>query len=882
MFSLSRWSVMSLALAVRLALPGTRAMAQVGSIGGKVTDEQGTALAGAQVTLDQTGKGAVSGATGSYTIEGVAAGSHTVRVRIIGYRSQTKTVSVASGVHATADFALLVDPLKLDAVVVTGTETPRTKLETSNATTVLSAADIIRADPRSTTEALRMVPGFTRIESSGGEVNENIIVRGLLGVEYVMFMEDGLPVFPTMHTFFMNADNLFRMDENIERMEVVRSASSALYGSNTPGAIINIINKTGGSTVSGSMKATGATEGLARYDFNANGPLSQDWRFNLGGFYRYDHGVRDPGYDGIRGGQLKMSLTHDLPNGYIQASLKYIDDRNQFILDLPMQNQTSPNYAPGFSDYGAMNTNEGLGVTVPIPTGQLTLPLENGIRTKAVWLTADAAFNFAGGWNVRNSAQIMQDQEEWNAIVNGDRFGTQSTIDSTILAQEGIGAVDSVKNFYTNVLNANGTRSLFSTPNNLLAEMGEWHVEKPLTAFQDQLTFKRSFDRGDAALGLYFANYTQGNVWYFTDILTDVQNNPHFVDLVAYRAGATIPVTVNGFRHFLSNYVNGNGQTAVFSGFGGVSLKLTDRLRADVGGRWENDNYVQNTEKDSTIALNGNTAPVDAEPFGTGAWRHFRRSIGEWAGSIGLNYRVNDRVAVYAQGSRAFKMPALDEFLNDTAQGQVDVTQPKHVETGEGGVKLLSGHYSLTLDAFYSVLKDISGQGAVIDPVTGRVTWETKTSPQQRSYGLEMEASANPRPEWIVLANATYLKAELGAGAGSDIGEWLNNVPRWIGNLSVSYAKSGFSLVGDWHFVDRRFSDVVNGVTLPAYSYFNFGGTYTLPGQSVRFFADLLNAFQSIGLEEGNPRAIAGTGGQFFFARPLLPRRFQAGMGYTF
>jgi hypothetical protein len=27
-------------------------------------------------------------------------------------------------------------------------------------------------------------------------------MRGILGVEYVMFMEDGLPVFPTMHTFF--------------------------------------------------------------------------------------------------------------------------------------------------------------------------------------------------------------------------------------------------------------------------------------------------------------------------------------------------------------------------------------------------------------------------------------------------------------------------------------------------------------------------------------------------------------------------------------------------------------------------------------------------------------------------------------------------------
>src|SRR5256886_10827446 len=189
---------------VCLAAPG-RARAQ-GSVGGKVTDEQGAALSGAQISLDQAGKGAVSGADGSYLIDAVAAGVHTVRARLIGYRGQTASVTVSGSQRATHNFTLASDPLNLEAVVVTGTATPRTKLETSNATTVLSAADITQAAPRSTTEILRYVPGFTRIESSGGEVNENITMRGILGVEYVMFMEDGLPVFPTMHTFFRSEE----------------------------------------------------------------------------------------------------------------------------------------------------------------------------------------------------------------------------------------------------------------------------------------------------------------------------------------------------------------------------------------------------------------------------------------------------------------------------------------------------------------------------------------------------------------------------------------------------------------------------------------------------------------------------------------------------
>src|SRR3989441_7235384 len=262
---------------------GAQVAGPTGSVAGRVTDERGTAVVGADVAIVGGAQSARTGTNGSYVIENVRAGAHTVRARLIGYRSQTASVAVAAGQRATHDFSLAADPLNLEAVVVTGTATPRTKLETSNATTVLSAADLVQAAPRSTTEALRYVPGFTRVESSGGEVNENYEMRGILGIEYIMFLEDGLPVFPTMHTFFMNADNLFRVDQNIERMEVVRGAGSALFGSNTPGAIINLINHAGGPEASGSMMAYGGTGGLARYDFNVNGPIGPDWRVNAGG-----------------------------------------------------------------------------------------------------------------------------------------------------------------------------------------------------------------------------------------------------------------------------------------------------------------------------------------------------------------------------------------------------------------------------------------------------------------------------------------------------------------------------------------------------------------------------------------------------------------------
>ena len=124
-----------------------------------------------------------------------------------------------------------------------------------------------------------------------------------------------------------------------------------------------------------------------------------------------------PDFPGIRGGQVKGSVTRLLSNGYVRLSAKVIDDRNQFILDLPFVNPADPQYVSGFGNYGSFNSAEGLDLRVPIPTGDLNLPLDNGLRTSAQWYTADVGFDPTKEWHIQNTAQFMQDQQEWNALV---------------------------------------------------------------------------------------------------------------------------------------------------------------------------------------------------------------------------------------------------------------------------------------------------------------------------------------------------------------------------------------------------------------------------------------------------------------------------------
>jgi outer membrane receptor protein involved in Fe transport len=856
-----------------------------GVIAGRVTDEAGAPIEGAQVYIVELARDSRTGTDGAYRLVRIPAGVHVVHVRLVGYRTQTTPTTVAAGQTVSRDFRMARDPLNLSTIVVTGTVAPRSNLESSVPITTLSPAVIEQAQPRSTTEMLRYVPGFTRVESSGGEVNENISMRGILGVEYVMFMEDGLPVFPTMHTFFMNADNLFRPDENLATMEVIRGSSSSLFGSNTPGAVINFINKTGGPELATAMRLTGGTQGLGRVDLNVNGPLSDLWRFNVGGFYRYDHGVRDPGYPGIRGGQLKGNVTRLLPNGYLRFSAKVIDDRNQFILDLPFTNPSDPQFVQGFGDYGSMNTNQGLDLRVPTPDGSITLPLGDGLRTSASWFTVNAQLALGGGIVMENAAQVMHNTQGWNAIVPFNAFSSSSFITApTNVGGLGYPAGSTFRYVYTNLFDAAGAHLPFTSANDLVAPGGEWHVEKPLSAFQDQLQLRKSFGQNAVSGGLYFANYTQDNKWYFTDILTDVQDNPNFLDLVVTPPeGAPINVTKNGFRHYISNYVNGSGQSTIVSGVLGGDFVITPRLRASLGGRWEWNNFVQSAENTSNVDLDGNpNTPYDNETWGNASFRHFNRSLHDWAGSLGLNFSVTPNLSVYASAARGYKMPALDEYLNATAEAQVALFDSRHVQSTEAGVKYASSSVGLTLNGFYTMLKNIVSQGAVVG-ADGRTTWIIVTSPENRSYGAEMELVVSPITDLELRGTGTWLRAELGTGAGADIGSRINGVPASIGNIAASYRVRDVRLIGDWHYVAKRFVDVTNGISLPGYNYFNFGAGYTIPGTgSTTIDVNLLNAFQSHGLEEGNPRIITGAATNVFLARPLLPRRLTASVRYTF
>lgn len=67
----------------------------------------------------------------------------------------------------------------IDQVVITGNSNPKKKIESSTAISTFNAKEIQKQNPISAAALLQRVPGFA-VETSGGEVGNNLFARGFL------------------------------------------------------------------------------------------------------------------------------------------------------------------------------------------------------------------------------------------------------------------------------------------------------------------------------------------------------------------------------------------------------------------------------------------------------------------------------------------------------------------------------------------------------------------------------------------------------------------------------------------------------------------------------------------------------------------------------
>ena len=248
-----RLSALLVAASLTVSLP---VFAQAtGRVSGKVTSSEGNApILGATVQLVGTPFGTITKADGSYAIA-LRPGTYTLRVRQIGFSSNSQALTIVAAQTVTKDVRLERSATNLEAVAVIGTRSEeRTVTKSPVPVDVFSAVDL-KATGRTETaqmiQALAPSVNFPRSAiSDGTDAVRPATLRGL-GADQVLVLVNG----KRRHTAaLVNVNgNVGRgqsaVDLNaipasmIDHIEILRDGAAAQYGSDAIAGVINIVLK---------------------------------------------------------------------------------------------------------------------------------------------------------------------------------------------------------------------------------------------------------------------------------------------------------------------------------------------------------------------------------------------------------------------------------------------------------------------------------------------------------------------------------------------------------------------------------------------------------------------------------------------------------------
>lgn len=222
---------------VVITLTSIEGLAQNATISGSVTSKSGP-VPFASVYVEGNNIGTTSDIDGTYQLQ-VPAGNVTLIVQTQGYRSQSKELILVQGSPMTVDFSLLEDVLGLEEVVVSAT---RNRVERKSSPVVVSSLKpklLTATQSITVAEGLNFSPGV-RVETNCQNCGfTQVRLNGLDG-SYTQILLNSRPVFSSL----LGVYGLEQIPTNIiERVEVVRSGGSALYGSNAIAGTVNIITK---------------------------------------------------------------------------------------------------------------------------------------------------------------------------------------------------------------------------------------------------------------------------------------------------------------------------------------------------------------------------------------------------------------------------------------------------------------------------------------------------------------------------------------------------------------------------------------------------------------------------------------------------------------
>lgn len=808
----------------------------------------------------------------------------------------------------------------LEEVVVTAVPIQGTKFETSVSTSSLNIDQIESFGARSTAEIFRNIPGI-RSESSGGDNNANIQVRGLPvttgGSKFVGLQEDGLPVLQFGDITFGNPDNYLRADYTVANVQAIRGGSASTFASNAPGAVINLISRTGEDAGGSAAVTRGVDFDTTRVDFEYGGPIGDDWNFHIGGFYRAGEGPRDPGFTANDGGQVKANFTRKFENGYARVYIKHLNDRAIPYLPAPVLftgSDADPDVGPvpGF-DFSEETLSSPFFRTNPIVNNDGTrdaTDVADGSRALSTGVGLELSFDF-GDWTVENRGRFTANE---GGFIGSFTAGVSNAADlapagGSLVFANGPNAGQAIAD--PAGLNGNG----------LVANVLVFDVDiNDLSHFVNEFKVSRIVETSGVgsftvSAGYYKSIQDVDTDWFFSTFNQEVSgDDPALIDVLD--AGG-VAQTVNGFSAFGTfnpSFDLKNDRDAVFAS---IAWEY-DRLVVDGSVRYEN---VATTGTSSESIPNPDFDPTDpnssptltariAQPFDVNndgiispaeqavqlvdntALFNANFEVDYVSFSIGVNYLVTDDMAVFVRGSRGATTNS-----DRTVLGNAGVFAPDgsllDEDTGvdftsqiEFGVKYRSGpaipgSLNLFLTGFYATSEESNFE----------VTSGLAFSRDIRAWGLELESTYSIGG-FNLNAGLTVTNAEITADAINP--QFVGNTPRRQADVTYqvtpSYYQATWGLTVGANVVGTTssFAQDGNQLVLPGFAQVNLFANWEIPGvEGLSFNVNVNNVNDAFGVTEAEEGSLAdglafAGGGTIIRARPINGRTTTVSLKYLF
>ncbi|QJE00330.1 TonB-dependent receptor [Massilia forsythiae] len=725
------------------------------------------------------------------------------------------------------------DGLRMERIVVTGTASGTSKLKSSVSVSTLEADTIASLAPTSAADVLRAIPGV-RSESSGGEGNANITVRGVPisagGARYVQIQEDGLPVLQFGDFNFATPDSFVKIDGALDHVEAVRGGSASTLATNSPGGIINFISKDG-SQAGGSI---GLSRGLdydsTRVDFDYGMPLSPKDRFFVAGFYRYGEGIRNTGVKEERGGQVRANYTHEFDGGFLRVSFKHLDDQSPTALPVPVTTRNGhiaeiagidPREAAFYSPYWVKD------VTLTKGNGKASSDVNDGLSVKSNALGLEGSYDLGNGWTVSDRFRKADNSGRFIGVFPADNgtVGNYTFATGPNAGQAYRGRAINAVVFNTSIDDAGNT-------------LNDARLSK---------TFRLDGAKLNLTAGWYASQQKLGLTWNFNQYLLQASGDQPAL----LRTASTTPGLVG-------------------AAFGGccsraVDMKYrTNSPYANLG--WEQGavNVDASVRRDRQHADGSANIAASAVAYQAATVQRVDYEIGHTSYSVGANWRATPALALFARTSEGVAFNA-DRILFGTP---LDGSAPVNINTVrqlEGGVKWRSGGFSSFLTLFRARTSETNFEA----------TTRLSTANSYDAKGAELEAAWRVG-DFNLTGGLTLTDAEITAtapGGEANIGHTPRRQARAVYQLAPSYelgqARFGLTVVG----TGKSWGDDANTLVLPGYAVVHAFLNYQLTPK-IGLSVSANNLFNKIGYTEIESDGHA--------ARAVTGRAVKAGVKYAF